>query len=76
MIKITLENGQTILADRLIGVAFRSDGKVFHIVDGPVDLVDVLYTKKSMQRQESDIVKTVMQHRQQGKGRRIHLPES
>lgn len=63
MIQVKLESGEVILCEKLIGVAFRSDGKVYHITDGPLNLIDVLYTKDIMGRHEEAIVNQELRKR-------------
>lgn len=62
MITITLEDGQVIVAEKLIGTAFRG-GEVIHIVDGPADLVDVEIVADIMERHKRTIVKGELERR-------------
>jgi hypothetical protein len=66
MIQIIKENGEVILCEKLLGVAFRG-GEVYHVVEGKLDLVDILYTKHVMKHHELSILDTVLAKRAQGK---------
>lgn len=63
MIQIIKENGEVILCERLLGVAFRSGGQVYHVVEGKLDLIDVLYTKRIMEAHEENILATNLKKR-------------
>ncbi len=62
MISITLENGQVLMCEKLVGCAFRA-GKSLNIVDGGIDLVDVLYAKDVMLQHEHNIVNAELERR-------------
>jgi len=75
LITIKLENGEVIMCEKLLGVAFRG-GKVYHVVDGPVDLIDVLYTKNVMERHKTNIVQQELNARARTSGKSIQVAKN
>lgn len=63
MIQIIKEDGEVILCERLLGVAFRSGGQVYHVVEGKLDLIDVMYTKRIMEAHEENILMNTLKKR-------------
>ena len=62
MITITLEDGQVIVCERLLAVAYRG-GLVQYICDGKVDLIDILHAEDVMRHFRMDCVRQHLEKR-------------